>query len=57
YQIFNLNHPKDYRGRRLSMYDVVELYDGQERKYFYCDTVGFTPIGFSPMLAKPAKAE
>ena len=57
FQIFNLNHPKDYRGRSLSMSDVVELYDGQERKYFYCDSANFVPIGFSPMLAKPAKAE
>ncbi|MBR0312583.1 MAG: DNA primase [Oscillospiraceae bacterium] len=57
FQIFNLNHPGDYRGRSLSISDVVELYDGQERKYYYCDTVGFAPIGFSPMLAKPPKAE
>ena len=57
YTVFNLNHPKDYRGRSLSMSDVVELYNGKERKYFYCDTVGFAPTGFSPMLAKPLKAE
>ncbi len=53
FQIFNLNHPKDYRGRSLSVSDVVELYDDKARKYFYCDSVGFSPTGFSPMLAKP----
>lgn len=53
FQIFNLNHPKDYRGHSLSVSDAVELYDDKARKYFYCDSVGFSPTGFSPMLAKP----
>lgn len=50
---FNECHPADYRGRSLSVSDVVELYDGGERRYFYRDSTRFTPIGFSPMLAKP----
>ncbi|MBR3293777.1 MAG: DNA primase, partial [Oscillospiraceae bacterium] len=57
YEIFNLNHPKDYRGRSLSMSDVVELYDDTSRKYYYCDETGFAPTGFSPMLAQPMDAE
>jgi len=55
YQIFNLNHPKDYRGRSLSMSDVVEFYDGDQQKFFYCDTTGFTATEFSSQLAKPLK--
>ena len=57
YEIFNLNHPKDYRGRSLSMSDVVELYDDTSRNYYYCDETGFALTGFSPMLAQPLDAE
>lgn len=31
---------------------LTGLYDETGRRYFYCDTVGFTPMHFSPMLAK-----
>lgn len=55
FERFNIHHPADYRGGSLSVSDVVELYDGAERRYFYCDSLAFTPIGFSPMLAKPMK--
>ena len=49
----NDTFPKGYRGHSLSMSDVVELYDEKNRSYFYCDKSGFTPVQFSPELAKP----
>ena len=53
FECFNERYPADFRGRSLSVSDVVELYDGRDRKYFYRNPDGFAPIGFSPMLAKP----
>lgn len=48
----NDNFPAGYAGRSLSPSDVVELYDKGGRRYFYCDTDGFAPVQFSPLLAK-----
>ena len=44
--------PEDYMGRPLAPSDVVELYDGQTRRYYYVDTQGFVSVRFSPFLAK-----
>ncbi len=49
---FNDDLPNDYHGRSVSMSDVVELYDENGRRYFYCDHIGFAPVQFSPMLVK-----
>ena len=54
---FSQNPPKDYRGRSLSVSDVVELYYETQRTYFYRSMEDFSPIGFSPMLAQPMDAE
>ena len=40
FSYFNLNFAKDYKGRSMSISDVVEL-DG---KYYYCDNFGFKEI-------------
>lgn len=53
FERYNDTLPTDYHGRSVSMSDVVELYDNGTRRYFYCDTAGFVPVKFSPMLAKP----
>ena len=53
YERFNILLPEDYRGHSLSMSDVVELYDTKSRQFYYCDSVGFVPIPFSPLLARP----
>lgn len=37
YTIFNINHPKDFKGRSLSTSDLVEL-DG---RIYYCDDIGW----------------
>ena len=40
YGIFNIDHPKDYAGRSLSVSDVVQL----GNKYYYCDRLGWKDI-------------
>ena len=52
FQVFNNDLPKDYRGRSVSMSDVIELYGENKRIYYYCDRIGFKPVQFSPLLAK-----
>ena len=52
FMLCNDTFPEGYAGRSLSTSDVVELYDSTGRRYFYCDTSGFAPVNFSPMLAK-----
>ena len=54
YQKFNLDHPKGYTGRSLSVSDVVEVIeDGNVKKGFYfCDTVGFKKIDFEAEKAQ-----
>jgi hypothetical protein len=40
FDIFNIYHPEDFKGRSMSVSDVVEL-DGD---YYYCDHIGFKKI-------------
>ena len=52
FRLCNDSFPTGYAGRSLSPSDVVELYGEEGRQYFYCDTNGFVPVQFSPILAK-----
>ena len=52
FDCFNDTLPEDYRGRSISTSDVIELYGGTMRKYFYREDNYFTEVEFSPMLAK-----
>lgn len=54
YRIFNTEHPESYRGRSLSMSDVVEIEDGSdvEPGFYYCDTFGFQKVDFDPTKAQ-----
>ncbi len=45
--------PEGYQGHSLSVSDIVELYDGDNREFFYCNDVGFTPVRFDAEQAKP----
>ena len=47
--------PDDYRGRSIAPSDVVELYDNDERRYYYRDTEAFVSVRFSPALAHPLR--
>lgn len=40
FNIFNVHHPKNYRGHSLSVSDIVKL----DNKYYYCDSFGWKEI-------------
>lgn len=40
YEIFNINHPKDFRGHSLSTSDIVRL----NCRYFYCNSFGWEEL-------------
>ena len=42
FEIFNLRHPNDYKGRSLSVSDVVVI----NNKTYYCDSIGWTEFEF-----------
>ncbi len=50
YEMFNLNHPDGYRGRSLSVSDVVEIVDAENGKstFHFCDSFGFAEVDFHP---------
>ena len=49
FQMFNLNHPKGYAGRSLSVSDIVEIVeDPVPGNFYFCDTMGFKHIAFQP---------
>ena len=58
YRMFNLDHPKGYKGRSLSVSDVVEVIgaDG-ESTYNFCDSIGFQKVSFDPDLTAELKEE
>ena len=49
YRIFNVGHPENFKGRSLSVSDIVEIVSGNvDTGYYYCDTIGFKKISFDP---------
>lgn len=48
FMVFNLYHPDGYRGRSLSVSDVVEIVEGgaEQPGFYFCDSFGFTLIDF-----------
>lgn len=53
FSLCNDDLPEGYRGHSLSMSDVVELYDGDNRDFFYCDEHDFAPVKFDADQAAP----
>lgn len=50
--------PESYMGRALAPSDVVELYDGEYRRYYYVDeNHHFIAVSFSPFLARPMEGK
>ena len=47
--------PEGYQGRSMTMSDIVELYDGDNRDFYYCDESGFTPVRFDAEQAAPMR--
>ena len=50
YRKFNHDQPDSYRGRSLSVSDVVEVSDADNVKngFYFCDSFGYKEIGFEP---------
>lgn len=46
YYITNMEHPEGYRGRPLSVSDVVEIQAPKDSSFYFCDSVGFKLIKF-----------
>lgn len=50
YTVFNLEHPRDFRGHSLSVSDIVEIVDAPEieKGFYFCDSFGFKKVEFEP---------
>ena len=44
YEKFNIDHPADYKGRSMSVSDVVVLHENGEDKAYFVDSFGFTEV-------------
>ncbi len=57
YQMFNLDHPANYRGRSLSVSDVVEVNGAArvEPGFYFCNSIGFQKVTFEPEKAQQPK--
>lgn len=44
YMKFNIDHPEDFRGHSLSVSDVVVLNEGEKKRAYFCDSIGFKEI-------------
>ena len=55
FQKFSIDHPDGYRGRSLSVSDVVEIVEaeGVETGFYFCDSIGFDMVNFDPEQAMP----
>ena len=54
YQKFNVDHPADYKGRSLSVSDVVEIRESDTLNpgFYFVDSIGFKKISFDKSLCK-----
>lgn len=54
YQKFNVDHPADYKGRSLSVSDVVEIRESDTLNpgFYFVDSIGFKSISFDKSPCK-----
>lgn len=53
YREFNIDKPEEFKGRSLSVSDVVEVTNDQgNAAFYYCDNIGFKKIEFEPEKAR-----
>lgn len=58
FYIFNVQHPAGYKGRSMSVSDVIELSEpGKSPTYHFCCSVGFRQIEFDKKKAVPLGRE
>lgn len=53
YRIFNIEKPENFRGRSLSVSDVVE----KDGNFYYCDSFGFKDVDFHANYRIPVPEE
>lgn len=51
FETFNINRPKDYNARSLSVSDVVKIRRKDTTRYYYCDNMGWKLI-WSKLIGK-----
>lgn len=51
YRVFNIAHPEGYAGRSLSVSDIVEVTEKGQKRFYFCDRVGFKEVEFQPAQA------
>lgn len=54
YSMFNTLQPLDYKGRSMSVSDVIGVIEDDKTKYYYCDSFGFKEIEFDVYDAREA---
>lgn len=54
YEKFNIDYPADYKGRALSVSDVVEIRESDTLNpgFYFVDSIGFKSISFDKSLCK-----
>lgn len=52
---FNINHPEGYRGRSLSVSDVVGIEDGDEERFFFIRSIGAHRVYWAPPKPEDVK--
>ena len=52
YQMFNCDCPEDFQGHSLSVSDVVEIVNGENAGFYFCDSIGFQQVEFDPDQAQ-----
>jgi hypothetical protein len=45
--------PEDYHSRSMSVSDIIEIYDLNDSRFYFCDNIGFKPIEFNPEDVQP----
>ena len=50
--MFNCDCPEDFQGHSLSVSDVVEIVNGENAGFYFCDSIGFQRVEFDPDQAK-----
>lgn len=44
---FNIDHPQDYKGRSMSVSDIVSVETDGQSRYFFCDDFGFKEVNIT----------
>lgn len=46
FEMFNINHPKEYKGHSLSVSDIVKVVGHKEVEdgYYFCDSLGWKKL-------------